>query len=104
MRHAVCLFSDIAWRRHPDDRALGAFGQVLTAPFAGASHRTRAMIASGRVPPLFRRRGFPARHRQCRPARPRRREPRPRHRPDLPARLRAVGLFGGRAARFTASG
>ena len=25
------------------DRALGSFNQVLTAPFAGASHRTRAM-------------------------------------------------------------
>jgi exopolyphosphatase/guanosine-5'-triphosphate,3'-diphosphate pyrophosphatase len=45
-RHAICLFSDIAWRRHPDDRALGSFGQVLSAPFAGASHRVRAMIAS----------------------------------------------------------
>ncbi|HEY4941188.1 MAG TPA: Ppx/GppA family phosphatase [Rhizomicrobium sp.] len=46
VRHAVCLFSDIAWRRHPDDRALGGFGQVLSAPFAGASHRARALIAS----------------------------------------------------------
>jgi exopolyphosphatase/guanosine-5'-triphosphate,3'-diphosphate pyrophosphatase len=46
MRQAACLFSDIAWRRHPDDRAVGAFTQVLTAPFAAASHRTRAMIAS----------------------------------------------------------
>ena len=46
VRHAACLFSDIAWRRHPDDRALGSFGQVLNAPFAGASHRARAMIAS----------------------------------------------------------
>jgi exopolyphosphatase/guanosine-5'-triphosphate,3'-diphosphate pyrophosphatase len=46
VRHAACLFSDIAWRRHPDDRALGGFNQVLSAPFAGASHRVRAMIAS----------------------------------------------------------
>jgi exopolyphosphatase/guanosine-5'-triphosphate,3'-diphosphate pyrophosphatase len=46
VRHAACLFSDIAWRRHPDDRALGGFGQVLTAPFTGASHRVRAMIAT----------------------------------------------------------
>jgi exopolyphosphatase/guanosine-5'-triphosphate,3'-diphosphate pyrophosphatase len=46
MREAACLFSDIAWRRHPDDRALGGFNQVLTAPFAGAGHRVRAMIAS----------------------------------------------------------
>ena len=42
----MCLFSDIAWRRHPDDRALGAFNQVLTAPFAGADHRARALIAT----------------------------------------------------------
>ncbi|MGZ5924054.1 MAG: Ppx/GppA phosphatase family protein [Rhizomicrobium sp.] len=46
VRRAVCFFSDIAWRRHPDDRALGAFSQVLTAPFAGADHRGRALIAS----------------------------------------------------------
>jgi len=46
VRRAVCLFSDVGWRRHPDDRALGVFGQVLTAPFAGASHRARALIAS----------------------------------------------------------
>lgn len=46
VRRAACLFSDIAWRRHPDDRALGGFQQVLAAPFAGASHRLRALIAT----------------------------------------------------------
>jgi exopolyphosphatase/guanosine-5'-triphosphate,3'-diphosphate pyrophosphatase len=46
LRLAVCLFSDMGWRRHPDDRALGTFSQVLTAPFAGADHRTRALIAT----------------------------------------------------------
>jgi exopolyphosphatase/guanosine-5'-triphosphate,3'-diphosphate pyrophosphatase len=46
IRLAVCLFSDIGWRRHPDDRALGTFSQVLTSPFAGADHRARALIAS----------------------------------------------------------
>jgi exopolyphosphatase/guanosine-5'-triphosphate,3'-diphosphate pyrophosphatase len=46
VRHAASLFSDIGWRRHPDDRALGAFNQVLTAPFAGAGHRARAVIAA----------------------------------------------------------
>jgi len=46
VRRAVCLFSDIAWRRHPDDRALGAFSQVLTAPFSGTDHRGRALIAT----------------------------------------------------------
>ncbi len=46
IREAFCLFSDIAWRRHPDDRSLGGFNQVLTAPFAGTDHRARAMIAT----------------------------------------------------------
>jgi len=46
IRRAVCLFSDVGWRRHPDDRALGTFNHVLTAPFAGADHRTRALIAT----------------------------------------------------------
>jgi exopolyphosphatase/guanosine-5'-triphosphate,3'-diphosphate pyrophosphatase len=46
MREASAFFSDVGWRRHPDDRTLGAMGQVLTAPFAGASHRARAMIAA----------------------------------------------------------
>ncbi len=46
VRAASALFSDVAWRRHPDDRAAGAFGQVLTAPFAGATHRERALIAA----------------------------------------------------------
>jgi exopolyphosphatase/guanosine-5'-triphosphate,3'-diphosphate pyrophosphatase len=46
IRRAVCLFSDTGWRRHPDDRALGTFKQVLTAPFAGADHRARALIAT----------------------------------------------------------
>jgi exopolyphosphatase/guanosine-5'-triphosphate,3'-diphosphate pyrophosphatase len=46
VREASANFSDIGWRRHPDDRAVGAFSQVLTAPFAGASHRARALIAA----------------------------------------------------------
>jgi exopolyphosphatase/guanosine-5'-triphosphate,3'-diphosphate pyrophosphatase len=46
VREASAFFSDVAWRRHPDDRAIGAFGQVLTAPFSGASHRARALIAA----------------------------------------------------------
>src|SRR3954471_20699340 len=46
VRQASAFFSDLAWRRHPDDRAIGALGQVLTAPFAGASHRARALIAA----------------------------------------------------------
>ncbi len=46
IRQAVCLFSDIGWRLHPDDRAIGTYNQVLHAPFAGADHRARALIAS----------------------------------------------------------
>jgi exopolyphosphatase/guanosine-5'-triphosphate,3'-diphosphate pyrophosphatase len=46
IRAASAYFSDVNWRRHPDDRAQGAFSQVLTAPFAGASHRARAVIAA----------------------------------------------------------
>jgi exopolyphosphatase/guanosine-5'-triphosphate,3'-diphosphate pyrophosphatase len=46
IRRAVCLFSDTGWRRHPDDRAIGTFNQVLTAPFAGADHSARALIAT----------------------------------------------------------
>jgi exopolyphosphatase/guanosine-5'-triphosphate,3'-diphosphate pyrophosphatase len=45
VREAAFLFSDIGWRRHPDDRSLGAFRDVLNAPFAGADHRTRTLIA-----------------------------------------------------------
>lgn len=46
IREAAFLFCDIAWRRHPDDRVLGAFRDVLNAPFAGADHRIRALIAT----------------------------------------------------------
>lgn len=46
VREASAYFSDVGWRLHPDDRALGAFSQVLTAPFAGSSHWARALIAA----------------------------------------------------------
>jgi len=46
IREASAYFSDIGWRRHPDDRALGAMGQVMTAPFAGADHRARVLVAT----------------------------------------------------------
>lgn len=45
IREASANFADIGWRRHPDNRAQGASSQVLTAPFAGADHRARALIA-----------------------------------------------------------
>jgi exopolyphosphatase/guanosine-5'-triphosphate,3'-diphosphate pyrophosphatase len=46
VRLATCLMSDIGWRRHPDDRAVGAFRQVLRGAYAGADHRERALMAS----------------------------------------------------------
>jgi len=46
IRLAACLLGDIGWRRHPDDRAMGAFTQVLRAPYLGADHRERAVIAT----------------------------------------------------------
>lgn len=46
IRQASFLFSDIGWRLHPDDRSVGTYNQVIHAPFAGADHRARALIAS----------------------------------------------------------
>lgn len=46
MRETLCLFSDFGWRRHPDDRAIGALGQVLFGAYAGANHHERAIIAA----------------------------------------------------------
>ncbi|HEX3486252.1 MAG TPA: Ppx/GppA phosphatase family protein [Micropepsaceae bacterium] len=46
IREATCLFSDIGWRRHPDDRAMGAFIQVLRGAYGGADHHERAVMAS----------------------------------------------------------
>ena len=46
LREAAFYFADIGWRRHPDDRVMGAFRDVLNAPFAGADHRTRTLIAT----------------------------------------------------------
>jgi exopolyphosphatase/guanosine-5'-triphosphate,3'-diphosphate pyrophosphatase len=46
IREATCLFSDIGWRRHPDDRAAGTFDQVLRGAYGGADHHERALMAS----------------------------------------------------------
>lgn len=46
VRYAACLMSDIGWRRHPDDRALGAFDEVLHLPYGGADHHERATMAT----------------------------------------------------------
>src|ERR1700742_3713304 len=59
IREASANFSDIGWRRHPDNRAMGAFDQVLTAPFSGADHRARALIASSIFHPYSGDEDFP---------------------------------------------
>jgi exopolyphosphatase/guanosine-5'-triphosphate,3'-diphosphate pyrophosphatase len=46
VRLAACLMSDIGWRRHPDERAISAFRQILHGAYAGANHRERATMAS----------------------------------------------------------
>jgi exopolyphosphatase/guanosine-5'-triphosphate,3'-diphosphate pyrophosphatase len=46
IREAACLFSDIGWRRHPDDRAMGTFTQVLRGNYGGADHHERAVMAT----------------------------------------------------------
>lgn len=46
LREGAFLFSDVGWRRHPDDRVLGAFRDVLYAPFSGADHAIRIQLAS----------------------------------------------------------
>jgi len=45
LRLATCLLSDISWFEHPDFRAAHAFQRVLHLPFAGLTHRDRAMLA-----------------------------------------------------------
>lgn len=46
MREAICFFSDFAWRRHPDDRAAGAYRQVLMGAYGAADHHERAVMAA----------------------------------------------------------
>jgi exopolyphosphatase/guanosine-5'-triphosphate,3'-diphosphate pyrophosphatase len=46
IREAICFFSDIGWRRHPDDRATGSFAQVLRGAYGGADHNDRALMAT----------------------------------------------------------
>jgi exopolyphosphatase/guanosine-5'-triphosphate,3'-diphosphate pyrophosphatase len=46
IREAAILFSDIGWRRHPDDRAMGALIQVLRGAYGAATHRERAVMAA----------------------------------------------------------
>lgn len=46
IRQAMCLMSDVGWRRHPDDRAMGSFEEVLSLPYGGADHHERATMAT----------------------------------------------------------
>jgi len=45
LRHAACLLSDIAWRTHPDFRAVHAFNEILYYPALHAEHSGRAFLA-----------------------------------------------------------
>ncbi|MBM3569987.1 MAG: Ppx/GppA family phosphatase [Alphaproteobacteria bacterium] len=46
LRHAACLFSDIAWQEHPEYRPMHAFERVLRAPIVGIDHPGRAFLAA----------------------------------------------------------
>lgn len=45
LRTASCLLSDIAWREHPDYRAVQARYRILCHPLVGLSHAERAFLA-----------------------------------------------------------
>lgn len=45
LRCAVCHFIDIAWREHPEYRAVYALERILKWPGLAANHRERAFIA-----------------------------------------------------------
>ncbi|MEO1092693.1 MAG: Ppx/GppA phosphatase family protein [Pseudomonadota bacterium] len=46
LRVAACALSDVAWRDHPDLRALESFRRVLQFPFVGIEHRERVFLAA----------------------------------------------------------
>lgn len=46
LRLAVCHLSDIAWRDHPDARAMQAFERVLHLPAPGLDHAERVFAAT----------------------------------------------------------
>ena len=46
VRRAFCYLADSGWRRHPDDRASGAFQLLLKGNYAGADHNERATMAT----------------------------------------------------------
>lgn len=43
----LCHLADIAWREHPDYRALQAYNRLLYHPFIGLDHNERAFLAYG---------------------------------------------------------
>jgi exopolyphosphatase/guanosine-5'-triphosphate,3'-diphosphate pyrophosphatase len=45
LRLAACHLSDLAWREHPDFRAVQALRRILHYPLVGIDHRGRAFIA-----------------------------------------------------------
>ncbi|MBT5517797.1 MAG: Ppx/GppA family phosphatase [Rhodobiaceae bacterium] len=45
LREAACLISDLAWSSHSSFRAATVRQTVLTAPFAGISHKARVFMA-----------------------------------------------------------
>ncbi|MFQ5772931.1 MAG: Ppx/GppA family phosphatase [Kiloniellaceae bacterium] len=45
LRQASCLLSDIAWREHPDYRAVQALFRILHFPFIGLGHAERVFLA-----------------------------------------------------------
>jgi len=55
LRHAGCLLSDVAWRAHPDYRALQATNIVTHGAFVGVDHPGRAFLALAMV---FRHQGL----------------------------------------------
>jgi exopolyphosphatase/guanosine-5'-triphosphate,3'-diphosphate pyrophosphatase len=46
LRVAACALSDIAWRDHPDLRAMESFRRLLQFPFVGLDHSERVFLAA----------------------------------------------------------
>jgi exopolyphosphatase / guanosine-5'-triphosphate,3'-diphosphate pyrophosphatase len=46
LRLAACHLADIAWREHPDYRAIQALRRLLLLPAAGLGHQDRAFLAA----------------------------------------------------------
>jgi len=46
LRLAACALSDVAWRDHPDVRAIESYRRLLQFPFIGLDHPERAFVAA----------------------------------------------------------